>query len=298
MKRITDDEYPLVSIVMASYNHERFIEKSIDSILNQTYRNIELIIVDDNSTDNSFLIIKKKAESDRRIRIIKNDKNMGISETMNRGIDLATGEYIMFASSDDTQEPNLVYELVNTIKHSISKNVVVWADGTVIDSNDNLLCSSFLTFLRLDGRKKEGNLFKELLKGNFIFGQTTIRPTELMKRIKFDPSFKYLNDYVVELYSSIECTYIFIPKKLANYRIHGKNSILRDKEGWRVDMFKANMLIISKFWWKLGFLDILVICSKTIMLAMMISDTHSIIHNLMEIFVTVLRVVKSDAGKK
>jgi len=286
---VADEQFPLVSIVMASYNHERFIEKSIDSILNQTYGNIELIVVDDNSTDNSFLIIKKKAESDCRIRIIKNDVNMGISETLNRGIDLAAGEYIMFSSSDDTLEPNLVYELVNTIEHSISKKVVVWSDGTVIDSGDNLLSSSFLTFKGLDGKKKEGNLFKELLKGNCIFGQTTIRPTEIMKRIKFDTTLKYLNDYAVELYSSLECTYVFLPKVLANYRIHGKNSTLNDRVGWRVDFFNIDMLVISKFWQKLSLLDIIVILFKAIIHAIMLGNTQSIIHNLIKIFETVIR---------
>ncbi|WP_281699511.1 glycosyltransferase family 2 protein [Cetobacterium somerae] len=92
---------PLVSIITPSYNSEKFIKETIESVLNQTYINWELLIVDDCSTDESPKIIKEYSKIDHRIKYLRNEKNSGPAITRNRGLDIAKGKYIAFLDSDD-----------------------------------------------------------------------------------------------------------------------------------------------------------------------------------------------------
>ena len=239
---------PLVSILLPSYNHEKYVEEAITSLLNQTYKNIELIGVDDFSTDSTFELIRKLASSDSRIKCYRNEKNLGISNTMNRAIALACGTYVMTASSDDVWEAYTVQTLVNEAFEQKNSCTIVWGDGIVVDSSGKILHNSFLEFHWSIRRKKNGDLFNELLKGNYIFGQVRMVPACIMKEIKYDPNIRYLNDYLVNLFLANRCTFKFVPdKKLARYRIHGENSILRDRLGWRLDSIKVKKIILFEF---------------------------------------------------
>ena len=91
---------PLLSIIIALYNSEEYIEKCIKSIVEQTYNNLEIIIINDGSTDESLKICEQFQEKDKRIKIY-NQKNTGVSSARNTGIAKATGDYITFVDSDD-----------------------------------------------------------------------------------------------------------------------------------------------------------------------------------------------------
>lgn len=105
---------PKVSIIIPSYNAEKTISKCLDSIINQTYKNLEIIVINDGSKDNTFTEIKKYSDDERVIAI--NQNNQGVSETRNAGIATATGEYILFVDSDDWLEQKAIEELINTSK--------------------------------------------------------------------------------------------------------------------------------------------------------------------------------------
>lgn len=90
-----------VSIIMGIYNCEKTLDDAINSILNQTYNNWELIMCDDGSTDNTYQIAYQYAESDKRIKLIKNEKNLGLAKTLNKCLEISTGEYIMRHDGDD-----------------------------------------------------------------------------------------------------------------------------------------------------------------------------------------------------
>lgn len=100
------NDRPLVSIIMPSYNSAEFIEESINSVLVQSYKNIELIIVDDLSNDNSINIIKKIQEKDHRIILIKNTINLGAAKSRNIAINISQGRFIAFLDSDDIWKSN------------------------------------------------------------------------------------------------------------------------------------------------------------------------------------------------
>lgn len=95
-----------ISVIMSLYNEEKNIKSSIESILNQTYRDFELILIDDGSTDSSFKIIKYYAKLDERIKIIRNKSNLGLTKSLNKGIRISKGEFIARQDVDDISLPN------------------------------------------------------------------------------------------------------------------------------------------------------------------------------------------------
>jgi len=94
-----------ISVIMPVYNRAEFIGEAIQSILSQTYKNFELIIIDDASTDNTLKVISEFTDDDDRILLLKNKKNEGVAATRNRGIEIAKGEFIAFMDSDDISLP-------------------------------------------------------------------------------------------------------------------------------------------------------------------------------------------------
>jgi teichuronic acid biosynthesis glycosyltransferase TuaG len=103
---------PLVSVLIPSYNSALYLDESIESILNQTYANWELIITDDCSTDNSVEVAKKYSSKDERIKVVENKKNRGISGNMNEGLKHCKGKYIGILDADDWSYPYRLKEQV------------------------------------------------------------------------------------------------------------------------------------------------------------------------------------------
>lgn len=116
---------PLISIVIPIYKVEQYLHQCIDSVLAQTYTNLELILIDDGSPDNSGIICDEYAQKDDRIKVI-HQKNQGVSKTRQNGIDIAKGKYIIQFDSDDWVEPTCLEALYST---AISKD----ADMTICD---------------------------------------------------------------------------------------------------------------------------------------------------------------------
>ena len=107
-------ETALVSIIVPVYNVEKYLKKCVDSIINQTYKKIEIILIDDGSTDNSSIICDYYSKIDSRINVV-HKKNGGLSDARNRGLDIANGEYICFIDSDDYVNLSFVEDLYNAL---------------------------------------------------------------------------------------------------------------------------------------------------------------------------------------
>jgi glycosyltransferase involved in cell wall biosynthesis len=93
-----------VSVVMSVFNGERFLREAVDSILGQTYRDLELIVIDDGSADGSGEILAQRRQADARLRVFP-QANMGLTRSLNRGVELSTGEYVARMDADDLSEP-------------------------------------------------------------------------------------------------------------------------------------------------------------------------------------------------
>lgn len=126
---------PKVSVIMPSYNKEKYIAAAIESVLNQTFKNFELIIIDDMSNDRSVEIIQMYP--DKRIRFFQNDENIGISQNRNRALDLAKGEYIALLDADDIST-NIRFEKEVEYLDNHPDIDVVFGEFLEIDEEDNI----------------------------------------------------------------------------------------------------------------------------------------------------------------
>ena len=105
----------LISVIVPIYNVEKYLDRCVDSIINQTYKNLEIILVDDGSPDNCLAICDSWAEKDRRIKVIHKE-NGGVSSARNSALDIASGDYIGFVDSDDWIEPDMYEILIKNAK--------------------------------------------------------------------------------------------------------------------------------------------------------------------------------------
>ena len=127
----------LVTIVVPVYKVEKYIDRCIKSILNQTYKNLEIILVDDGSPDNCGKICENYAQKDKRIKVVHKE-NGGLSDARNAGISISNGKYISFIDSDDYIDPEYIELLYKTIKKdksdmAISSHKVIYENGTVLE---------------------------------------------------------------------------------------------------------------------------------------------------------------------
>jgi len=143
----------LVSVIIPVYNVEKYVKEAIESIQNQTYKNIEIIVIDDGSVDNTSKIVEKLAKDDNRLKLYKNQKNLKIVKTLNLALSLSNGEYIARMDGDDISAPDRIEKKIKFLKENQEFDLVgcsmkaIDIDGnqigeTVHYSNQNLLVES------------------------------------------------------------------------------------------------------------------------------------------------------------
>lgn len=113
-----------VSVIMSVYNSDKFLKEAIESILNQTYKNIEFIIIDDGSTDNSKEIIKKYEKIDKRIIFIENKENIGLTKNLNKAIELSSSNYIARMDSDDVSDVTRIEKQIDFLQKNKEFSIV------------------------------------------------------------------------------------------------------------------------------------------------------------------------------
>jgi glycosyltransferase involved in cell wall biosynthesis len=178
----------LVSVLMSVYNSEDHLDSSIQSILNQTYKDFEFIIIDDGSKDKSVSIIEKYAAADPRIILIKNERNLGLASSLNKGIQLAKGKYIARQDADDLSVPE---RLETQLNYAITHEDVdiVASNSYIIDIHGNLVCET-KKFSRIK------NYYDKLLnrKAIFIHGSAFLKTSKLLEVGLYDSRFYYSQD--------------------------------------------------------------------------------------------------------
>lgn len=203
----------LVSVIIPVYNASKTIEKTINSVLDQSYTNFELIAIDDCSTDNSFEILEKLSSEDNRIILYRNSKNLGVAKTRNIGIDIARGEFISFLDSDDIWKAS---KLEKQLKYIKQKNAHICYTAYEMISNDG--SNSVLRCV-----PKEIN-YTKLLKENVICLSTTIVKSYVLKKYPFQTEF-FHEDFVLWLkLLRAGCKAVGIQEYLVIYRKGGRSS--------------------------------------------------------------------------
>lgn len=228
------NDKPLISIIVPIYNTAKYLPACLDSIINQTYQNLEIILVNDGSTDDSPKIINTYAKKDSRIKVIA-QKNAGLSAARNSGIKKSTGAYITFIDSDDTIEPNMLQDMIIAIRNH-------GADIAVSSFKEIYPSGKIQYFNRQNYPKKvfaTEEALKAMLKEHGFMVSTTMKlfPTKFFQNVKFP---------VGKLHEDVGTTYrlilqankiIFLPQSYYNY-YHHDNSIISHFNDKKFDLIE------------------------------------------------------------
>lgn len=176
----------LVSIVMATYNGEKYLRKQLDSILAQSYQQFELIVVDDASMDGTLSILEEYAALDDRIHVFPSEKNLGLVSNFERGLRLAKGDFIALSDQDDIFRKDKFELLLNAFKGHPSCDLAV-SDLSLIDGADAEFASSMWRYQKL--KPQQGKPFCRLLYLNFVTGCAMMFRRRLLKfALPFPPA--------------------------------------------------------------------------------------------------------------
>lgn len=187
----------LVSAIIPVYNSEKYIKKCIDSLIKQTLKNIEIILINDGSSDDSLRILRQYEKGDERIVVI-DQKNNGPSSARNKGIDIAKGEYISFIDSDDWVDETMFEEMYNSAKENNSDLVI--CDMKLVNKDEETYITGLNYPIRnLSERAMKEIIFKELLSNSqFNSMANKIFRTSIIKKnnIRLDKDIYYAEDWL------------------------------------------------------------------------------------------------------
>jgi glycosyltransferase involved in cell wall biosynthesis len=209
---------PEISVLMPVFNAERYLKVAVESILNQTCRDFELLIIDDGSRDSSESIIKS-FKSDKII-FHKNPENIGLIATLNRGIDLCRGKYIARMDADDISLPTRLERQIGFLKNN-PKFVLVGSNAERIDDNDRHL------------RIKRYYCAPELIKTKLFFKNTFAHSSVLglksvFEEFRYDSDYIYAEDYFLWTQIAFRYPVANLDETLLRYRVHGQSISVRN----------------------------------------------------------------------
>lgn len=218
-----------ISVVIPSYNHRHYIEKAVESVLNQSERDLELIVIDDGSTDDSLSYLRQI--SDSRFRLVE-QKNSGAHNAINRGLALAQGEYLAILNSDDIFHPDRLKRCVEALQRENADLVTTWievinADGKPLGVKEawkNMLPWSIPDMERSFSATDDFSL--NLIVSNFVSTTSNIVFTrKLYEKIGGMRNLRFAHDWDFMFRAAETSKCVVLPEALMQYRIHGSNTI-------------------------------------------------------------------------
>ncbi len=258
---------PLVTIICLCYNHEQFVQNCLDSLIVQTYSNLELIIIDNFSTDNSVSIINKNYLSllskFHNYKFIKNSYNFGITKALNSAAKIATGEFISYISTDDVYVPDKIKVQINAFKNLNDNYAVVCGDCDIIDQHNNKVFltkdgqisqndyNGFATGTKIILRNRQVNNIMEaygeyntLLSSNYIQAASVLIRKKVLDEVGlFDEHFFY-EDWPLWLNIAKKYNFYYINKVFFHYRKHSTVTSLNYRDKLKIE--KTKILLREK----------------------------------------------------
>lgn len=211
---------PLVSVVCLCYNQARFVEEAINSVRSQTYDNIQLIVVDDASTDNSAAIIQQIVSKHPSIEYLLLPENVGNCAAFNRGLALAKGEFIIDLAADDVFMPERIERQVEFFSTLDASYGVVFTDAIYIDERGKFLREhyAYLFWKKLLKAIPEGDVYRHVLSRYFICSPTMMVRKQVMDELHgYDETLSY-EDFDFWVRSSRNYRYAYLDRKLTKVR--------------------------------------------------------------------------------
>lgn len=210
--------YPVISVAMATYNGQKYIREQLDSIIAQSYPISEIIIVDDCSFDNTYNILFEYSKANPKIKIIRNEFNLGVLKTFEKALMSCDGDFIAVSDQDDIWLPNKIEELVA----QVDDNYLLYSDAVVVDDNLNVINNSNLSFFEQISSFEQ---LEDYFFANNVTGCTMLVSTELIRLVCPFPNFKAMYH---DQYLAIMAKYFGKIKKVQQtlmlYRQHSSNA--------------------------------------------------------------------------
>lgn len=216
---------PLISIIYTTYNQEKFASDALRGVLSQTYPNLDIIILDDVSTDRTEEIIAAELENHKHrkdVRFIRNEANLGAFENTRKGLSLAEGDFIVLFNGDDVMLPNMVERMVHVWRESNVSLVTV--NARYIDENGIELNRYFR-----DPGQPFDQSFETLARdgGNAVcFGAGMGFERDIYVRFGWPPEYLTAEDLLIPFYAYLCKGALFIPEPLMKYRVHAQNTAM------------------------------------------------------------------------
>ena len=271
---------------MPAYNHEKFISDAIQSVLGQTLKDIELIIIDDQSTDGSRQIIEKFAQNDSRVKKIFHKKNKGIAKTINEGVKNSTGKYVALIASDDLWASEKLEKQVKILEED--ENLVVWCNSAIIDSESNF--TGEISSEKYKNATPHGYVFEDIIN-SWLSGSGIIMKRENIEDLQYNENLKYLND--TKFYADLAHRYQFyyMEEPLSMYRLHGDNASfgkITDIKGWYQDSLLLCVYLFQEYGAELSYKSLKNIFYKTCIIPFMIGTQNDLINKFNVIYPIVI----------
>jgi glycosyltransferase involved in cell wall biosynthesis len=214
---------PLISICMATYNGEKYLKEQLKSLLQQSYADIEIIINDDNSDDNTVAIIEEFIKVDSRIKLYKNPTNIGYIKNFEQVLKYASGDYIALCDQDDIWEYNKLELLIQNINEA----TLIYADSLLIDAEGNSLGISL-------SQKLKNNFINSTEALNFLYDNSVSAHAALFKKelltyLKELPKELYFDQYIAMTAAALNGVKYY-DAKLVRYRQHTTNTLAKTEK--------------------------------------------------------------------
>lgn len=227
---INDEQQPLLSVIIPVYGVEKYIAECLESVINQTYKNMEIIVINDGTKDNSAVIAKQYAEKDNRIKVY-DFENGGLSLARNRGVELAKGKYAAFLDSDDKIHPDMYMNMINKLeKYDIDFIKCGFVEFDETQQNIiNFKCESYKQF--------ERNLFNKYFEGVlWIIACNAVYKTCLVKKVLFPANIIHEDNYSSGMYLYLSSKVAYVNKAYYYYRVN-LNGISKNKNKKPLDRY-------------------------------------------------------------
>ena len=297
-----DEKLPLVSVCIPAYNHQKYVLESLQSVIVQDYKNIELIIINDGSKDKTDEVIKSYEQQcrERFVRFeYRNRENRGISTTLNEMVDWSKGKYFTVIASDDVMLPFKISLLVEELEMLDANYVVAFGDAIFVDDNSKEVyldkksgqytskekgIKFFLEYYteekQIDYKDKETfGSYKTLLSGNYLPAMSYVAKLDKIKEVNAWTSGNTIEDLEMWLKLSKKYKFAYVDKAVALYRLHDNNTCKLMK----YELVRDSICLLEsdkKFIFEKGFSDIFYVTISDLILQLRKYDSKLFIKYL------------------
>ncbi|MCK3656940.1 hypothetical protein A4G19_14855 [Pasteurellaceae bacterium Macca] len=218
---INQSDYPLISVIMPIYNREKYLNEAIQAVINQTYQNLEIILINDGSSDNSAQIMECWAKKDPRIITIHNEHNLGLIKTLNKAIQFAKGEFIARTDSDDIVFPHWISSILK--KMLSDPKILVCGAQMITMGNEGILSKNFRDGYKFEFPSEHQDIVLSFQFRNVISHSCVLihKSVFTLHQLRYDENYPHAEDFKLWL------EVVKIGGKLANvqdyllyYRLH------------------------------------------------------------------------------